>query len=50
MRITDELRTELNTAANEEGRSMSNIAERVLIDWAAQRVVRRARTAGGTEK
>jgi hypothetical protein len=50
MRITDVLRAELDTAADEEGRSTSSIAERVLVDWAAQRVVRRAQVAGKTDE
>lgn len=43
MRITDVLRAELDVAADEEARTISAIAERVLIEWATQRVIRRQR-------
>jgi hypothetical protein len=45
-RCTDELRAEINAAADEEGRTASSVTERVMIDWAAQRLVAREQKGG----
>jgi len=37
-----ELRAEVKLAAEEEGRSLSDMARRVLISWAVARVIDRA--------
>jgi hypothetical protein len=39
---TPELRAEVKLAAEEEGRSLSDTARRVLISWAVNRVTKRA--------
>lgn len=42
-RATRELRTELEAAADEEGRALGNLIHTILVDWAARRVIARGR-------
>jgi predicted HicB family RNase H-like nuclease len=45
LRLAGSLRAELERAAAEDGRSLSNLIRAVLADFAAQRVVDRATQA-----
>jgi hypothetical protein len=41
VRIAEPLRTELEAAAEQDGRVLSSMVRRVLVDWAARRVIER---------
>jgi predicted HicB family RNase H-like nuclease len=45
VRMTPELRAEIELAAAEERRSLASVARQALLDWAAQRLAERAREA-----
>jgi hypothetical protein len=44
--VTAELRTELDAAAKQSGELMSDVARRVLVDWATSQFVARGGPAG----
>jgi hypothetical protein len=41
VRVSRSLKSELEAAASADGRGLSSMVRRVLIDWASQRVVNR---------
>jgi hypothetical protein len=43
IRITREIKAEIELAAAEERRSLGAVARNVLVDWAARRMAKRAR-------
>jgi predicted HicB family RNase H-like nuclease len=45
VRMTPELRAEIELAAAEERRSLASVARQALLDWAASRLAERATAA-----
>jgi hypothetical protein len=45
IRMTPELKAEIEAAAAEERRSLASVARQALLDWAAQRLADRAKAA-----
>jgi hypothetical protein len=45
IRMTPELKAEIELAAADERRSLASVARQVLLDWAARRMAKRARKA-----
>jgi hypothetical protein len=41
IRVSRSLKSELETAAVADGRALSSVVRRVLVEWASQRVVER---------